>query len=340
VKPTLTVPAKRRPQRVLEVRVTSPLIFWISCKRLLARFGKLLCLGAVVALAAWGIWTGVQRVFHRNPDFRLQVIDLNPNNVIDEAGVAREIGLDLTRQPGLFQIDMAEAQRRLAALPAVTGVALERHLPGTLVVRVETRRPVAWVSCPAQGLASERRVGCLLADRSAILYPCPESQFSLAKELPVIELAPGDQGVPEPGDEVVRPDLGHCLALLSALEREDPDGVLRVETVSKPNEWSLRAVLHGGTEATFALGDHPRQIGNLCIALRHAAASGRTLATINLIPRHNIPFTVRGEETIPRAVPIEEGEIPRAVPVELPEEAAVQPSQGPARRDRRTAARN
>ena len=54
----------------------------------------------------WGVWRGIQHAFYKNPDFRLQVIDLNANPVIDELGVAAAAGIDLTANPSLFDINV------------------------------------------------------------------------------------------------------------------------------------------------------------------------------------------------------------------------------------------
>ena len=61
-----------------------------------------------------------------------------------------------------------------------------------------------------------------------------------------------------------------------------------------------------GTSATFGFGDHDRQIESLRAALDHAGEKGYVIDTINLIPKYNIPITLRGEPAAPKAVPVAE----------------------------------
>ena len=74
-------------RNVLEVRVMSPRIAWFGLLRFFAVLAKLACLAAVLTGIGWGVWRGIHHAFYQNPDFRLRVIDLNPNPVIDEPGL-------------------------------------------------------------------------------------------------------------------------------------------------------------------------------------------------------------------------------------------------------------
>lgn len=293
------------PSKVLQVRVMSPRIAWFGFLRFSAFMAKVACVLALLGGLGWGAWRGVQHAFYRNPDFRLQSLDLNENPVIDELGVATAIGIDLTSGVNLFEIDVAAAADTLRALPALTDVHIERHLPGTLVVRVAPRTPRAWISCPQAGRVASRRAGGLLVDGLGVAYPCPERQLEDAEDLPIIELPASPEHPLEAGTRVTQPELARCLRLLDASLREDPSAGRWIESIGQANAWSLRLVTRGGTVATFALGDHERQINNLRAALEHAADRGEAIETIHLIPKHNIPITVRESRAVPRAIPVE-----------------------------------
>lgn len=130
--------------RVLEVRVLSPRIAWFSFLKILGKLTKLACILAVITGIGWSVWQGIQRAFYENPDFRLQLIDLNTNPVIDEVGVVEAAGIDLTAS--LFEIDVTAVAEKLKALPAIADARAERHLPGKLLVRITPRLPQAWIS--------------------------------------------------------------------------------------------------------------------------------------------------------------------------------------------------
>ena len=207
---------------VLEVRVMSPRIAWFGFLKMMARITKVACVLAVVVAAGWGIWRGIQHAFYKNPDFRLQVIELNRNPVIDEIGVTVVAGIDLTANPSLFDIDVEDAAQALSELPEISEARVERHLPGTLVVHVVPRYPKAWIACPDAGYPGARETGAMLVDYDGIAYPCPPLQFESAKNLPVIHLPVSAEHAIRSGEKIRQLELGHCFRLLDSARDADP----------------------------------------------------------------------------------------------------------------------
>lgn len=304
IKRRTSKPRRRTRAQLLEVRVMSPRIAWFGLLRFFGRVAKFACLLAVISGLGWGVWQGIERAFYQNPDFRLQVIDLNENPVIDELGLAEATAIDLTAS--LFDIDVEQVMKKLLALPEISAAHAERHLPGTLVVRVTAREPRAWISCPESRLPAPRQVGAMLVDTDGVAYPCPPLQLESALSLPAIQLPHSADKPIRAGQPVSHPELQHCFRLLDSATAEDPESIQWIDMVKQVNEWSLLILTRDGTSATFGLGDHPRQIQNLRVAMDHSSQKGYAIDTINLIPKHNIPITVRGEVAIPRAIPVPE----------------------------------
>jgi hypothetical protein len=286
---------------VLEVRVMSPRIAWLGMLSFLGVLFKVACVVAVLIGIGWGVWRGVQHAFYQNPDFRLQIIDLNPNPVLDELSLADAIGINLMAGPSLFEIDVDEAADRLAKIDGVLTAHVERHLPGSLMVRVYARTPKAWISMQGEDTAGVRRVGGLLVDDSGVAYPCPERQFPTAAALPVMELPQTPHETIAMGEKVNHPSLKYGFMLLASAVTADPEAPQWIEVVRQINDWSLELVTRCGTRATFGLGDHARQMDSLRAALDHASEKGYEIETINLIPKYNIPITVRNGE-VSRAI--------------------------------------
>lgn len=310
----------RKPSSILEVRVSSPRLVWLGFCGILARAIKLGFLLAVIAALGWAGHQGYKRVVLDNPDFQLRVIDLNDNPVIDERGLVELTGLDLTSN--ITRVDSAGMTETLLDQPAITDARIERHMPDTLVVRVTTREPRAWIAMPGGGLPAERAVGGLLIDADFVPYPCPELQLEEALALPII-LLNEESGQPiKPGRPLRHETLRQCARLLDNAVEHTPELVATLDTLDQPNPWSVRAVTRDGTEAVFGLRDHPRQLVRLRAALAHAGRNSRELATINLIPRENIPITLKSDSAPP----------PRAIPVEEPPVSAAD-----VRQDRRAA---
>ncbi|MGL4399023.1 MAG: cell division protein FtsQ/DivIB, partial [Luteolibacter sp.] len=296
---------RRHPRsKVLEVRVMSPRIAWLRFLGVLGGLTKYALVLAVVTGIGWGVWQGIQRAFYKNPDFQLKIIDLNANPAIDEASLAEMIGI--SPPPSLFDIDVAGVTEQLKALPGIAEARAERHLPGTLMVRVVARTPRAWISSPEAGLPPERRSGGLLVDQAGVAYPCPDLQLEAAKKLPMILLPRSEKFPIISGQPVRHPEFAHCCRLLDSAAKADPESLQWIDSVKQVNAWSLLLVTRQGTSSTFGLGDHERQIHSLRMAMEHSNQKGYSIATINLIPKHNIPITLRDESPAPRAIPVAE----------------------------------
>jgi hypothetical protein len=277
----------------------SPRIAWYGFLKFGGRLAKLVGILAVLTGLGWSGWLGVQHAFHQNPDFRLQVIDLNANPVIDELGLVQATGIGLSTS--LFTIDVDEVIRKLKARPEIADAHAERHLPGTLVVRVLARTPQAWICGPQAVLSQVRRSGAMLVDHRGIAYPCPEMQLESALKLPTIQLPASEKYPIVAGQHLGHPELAHCFRLLASACEADAEAIHWIESVKQVNEWSLLLVTRQGTAATFGLGDHERQIHNLNAAMDNANQKGYSIDTINLIPKHNIPITLHTETTAPPA---------------------------------------
>ncbi len=299
-----THPRRRSRSKVLEVRVMSPRIAWFGFLNFSTGIFKFCAILSVLAGIGWGVWQGVQRAFYQNPDFSLHVIDLNPNPVIDEVGLAAIIGIDPV--PNIFAIDVDGLTSTLKGMPSVADAAVERHLPGKLQVRITPRVPRAWISCLGSGFPASRLAGSLLVDLSGIAYPCTESGLPAAAKLPIIHLPASAEHPITVGHPVSHPELGHCFRLLDSACEADPNAADWIDSIQQANAWSIQLVTRQGATATFGLGDHDRQIQNLRAAMDHSNQKGYLIETINLIPKHNIPITTHSEPVIPRAVPVKE----------------------------------
>jgi len=100
------------------------------------------------------------------------------------------------------------------------------------------------------------------------------------------------------------PEYRRCTYLLNSFRDIFPNDLQIIETVYQINPWSINLTTRSKTTATFGLDDHNRQLEYFSQALHHAQKKGYEIETINLIPKQNIPITIRGEEAPPRAIPV------------------------------------
>ncbi len=296
--------SSRRKVRTLSADVISPRIAWFAFLGILGKTLKLAALVLVLCAAGFGIHLAIQKTFRENPDFRLQAIQLNENSVFDEVGLAEALSLDLSGN--IFGFDLHTLERKLLEYPAISEAKISRVLPGTLDVKLKTREPIAWIAGPSTANELERVAGALVIDKDNFAYPCPPGQLGLASSLPFILLSEMPKDGIQESTVLDSPGLNHCRHLLDAISEKFPGDLASIESISQKNKWSLNLETRDGTQATFGLGDHQRQLEYLRKGLYHAHREGYEIDTINLIPRQNVPITLRGDPAPPRAIVVQE----------------------------------
>jgi cell division septal protein FtsQ len=309
---------KRRTSRVshrrqvieLQAHVMSPRIAWFGLLKSFRKLAKFAFILALIGGAVWGVRLGIRRGLVENKEFRLQAIKLTPNPAIDQRDLVRIAGIDINGS--LFECDAAEIESRLRALPALSSASVRREFPGTLVAEVTAREPHAWIASPAHGIgARDPRTG-LLVDRSGFAFACPPALLARASKLPVFHLGEGGEE-PAAGRKVVHPEFDRLMALYQVACQALPGAPEWIESFRQNRKWSLQLVSRDGIEASFGLGDHPRQMADLKAVLDHARSKDQQIASIELIPERNLPVILRGEG-VPRAILVDEPEAAPALP--------------------------
>jgi len=314
---------KRRTSKVdrkqhiqLQARVVSPRIVWFSFVKACSKGMWLIVALAVLGVAIWGGRVALQRWVFKNPEFRLQVIQLTPNTAIDEERLVQVAHIDINGT--LFDCHLSAIEKTLRAMPEISSAQVKREFPGTLIVKVVARQPVVWVSCPlaADPVLPRDPESGLLVDASGIAYPCPPGQLDAAMNLPVIEVGADVAGA-QPlaaGQKVVNAEFDRAMALRGVAAAASPDAMGWIDTIRQSRVWSLEVVGRDGMQATFGLGDHERQMQDLLTAIGHARSTNQPIASINLIPRNCLPMYLR-DENLPKTVSLTEDPAPASAPV-------------------------
>ncbi|HEU4632258.1 MAG TPA: FtsQ-type POTRA domain-containing protein [Gemmatimonadaceae bacterium] len=182
----------------------------------------------VVGLIAWGLALGVllsvpwwgRPTLQRLDFFHVRAVEVVGARYLDPVEVVRRLAVDTLHS---VWDELAPLEARVAAHPQVEAVSIERKLPGTLVVRVRERLPVAFVAS-ADGLRALDAAGRRL----------PIDPARTAVDLPVVGSA----------DTTL-------LALLGELREEDPALYRRISEVRRV----------GGDELLFRLYDRTVRTG-------------------------------------------------------------------------------
>jgi len=106
-------------------------------KRMLRGFGALLLATAAVGSPWWG-----PRALSQLDFFHVRRVEFDGIRYSRAADLVRALGVDTTQSVWQSLPDLA---RRIAAHPLVAAAGVERRLPGTLVVHVVEREPIALV---------------------------------------------------------------------------------------------------------------------------------------------------------------------------------------------------
>ncbi|HEX9653009.1 MAG TPA: FtsQ-type POTRA domain-containing protein, partial [bacterium] len=80
-------------------------------------------------------WAKTQSVF------KFETIAVEGNHFVSDAEVKQLAKLDSERS--LFEIDLAAVEKRVAKHQLIKGVNVSRRLPGTMVIKILERQPLA-----------------------------------------------------------------------------------------------------------------------------------------------------------------------------------------------------
>jgi cell division protein FtsQ len=124
-------------------------------EQLLYGFGRWLIFGvaAILAIALLsGIFVGLRHLlFYRNPNFQLRSVELNIYGDLKREQVREKLS-NMGIAPGtanIFAVDLGELRRELEQWHVlVKRVTVSRRLPGTLIIDLYERHPVAQLLAP------------------------------------------------------------------------------------------------------------------------------------------------------------------------------------------------
>ena len=199
-------------------------------------------------------------------------------------------------KPGvnLFRLDLDQANKRLAALPEVRSVSIERRLPDTIEVGIQRRQPFFLVTQPGEGGGDDLQVSetfvpgkSFLCDREGVLMqPCRLSDEFL--HLPVLT-GVGAASMAA-GKRLEGNRFESAMALVEALS-VIPEESFRISSVDVTKPYAIVVTDGSNAHFTFGTSDLPGQMDRLRKLLAHCQETGRKIETANLMLQRNTPVT-------------------------------------------------
>jgi len=270
-----------KTQGLLEVKVRSEMAVRQRNRVLLMWICKITLAALMVGGGIYGGRELVNRLFLKNPEYNLAVVEIND----DGSALTREVILSTTKLKlgqNIFSFSLSKAREELLALPQVENVELQRALPNKIIVEIVERRPVAWLA-EAKTADPSTSENSLLIDSKGVLFK-PKRQLPEYLRLPAIYGAPVENYLP--GDTVNSPEV--CAALQLVQKNSDANR-FRLQSIDLSRGYCLIATDSRRAKITFGLDDIGRQLDRLGAVLDYAAAQGKEIRTVNLMVEKNIP---------------------------------------------------
>ena len=231
----------------------------------------------------------VVEAFWNNARFHLKDIAVKTEGPLSKSAIAAASGLK--EGDHMLMISLRAVKDRLETLPEVQAAKITRNFPGTIVLDVTQRMPVAWLECPDKSVvAKASNFGCLLDD-SGIVVPCDHTPNAAERKLPVVRV-----------DKLTRIALGKkvespsALSALTLLRLHREDATLKKLVLSKVDAsraHALTADYASGLTVTFpATTNIEKETLRLDATLAEANKRHWKLSTVNLLPEHNVPVTI------------------------------------------------
>lgn len=264
-----------------------------------------------MALLALGN-VAVQENLFQNPRFSLRQVFVDTEGMLSPLQLTRATGLK--EGENLLTVNLRDVRERLERLPAVKSAVVQRDYDGRLTVKVQQRKPVAWVKCERLHWIPKRVGQSLVADADGIAIPV-ETITAELDALPVITDESIDQIAN--GAPIVAARFIASLKLLGMLRARQDSGGEPIKSITVANKFALVAGFASGARVTFAYDDVEPQMRRYDQFYAAARQKKWDIDTLNLVAEHNTPATFRVSSLAapPAAIPVvasENGPRPRA----------------------------
>ncbi|MBS0656986.1 MAG: FtsQ-type POTRA domain-containing protein [Verrucomicrobia bacterium] len=264
-------------------------------------FLTLVSLGLLIG-AIFGSLHIYDRYFVGNPAYELKVVDVRTDGALPRESIIKAAGLQLGIN--LFRVNLAEISRRLEQLPQVEKVALKKIFPGTVLIEIVERRPIAWALPLGSQETREQAAGnpaSLFVDAKGTLMhirqPAPEHvALPIIRGCPSTELRPGAQ---------LRAEAPlAALAWLSVYKDSGSMARFAAQEIDISRGYALIVTDRTGLAVTFGVegygvepASYAEQLARLDTILQECERSGQRPASINLMVARNTPVILSADVT-------------------------------------------
>ncbi|MGB7062994.1 MAG: FtsQ-type POTRA domain-containing protein [Candidatus Zixiibacteriota bacterium] len=202
------------------------------------------------------IFSGAYIYACHSSHFHVSEIKIRGNNRVS----AEEITEKLKACPdeNIFRLDLDQVENKLKEDIRLKEVRVERRLPGCILVEVEEKTPVLWVSLPVRPTDSDHGGFYGLSIDQEII---PLNQKDLTDDLPIVSGVqinkgePGSNPMPEPYHRWPNPKVERALEFYRCVTRIDPASPELLAELNVDDALNVTLYLLPGTRVMMGHGD-------------------------------------------------------------------------------------
>lgn len=299
-------PANRRLGRehVLEVKLRASKVRAARARMAAVSLGSCFAvlLGGYLGYRAM-CWALDEYVYD-NQTFVIQEVDIQTDGIIAVDQLRRWTGIK--PNANLLALDLALVERNLKLVSAIESVAIERVPPHTLRIRVFEREPIAQINLPRPRNGGGVELLPFHVDpKGYVMLPVAGAHQLVPgsrqfEQLPVLSgINPNEA---QPGRRLESAQVQAALQLILSFDRSPMAGLADLRRIDVSSPEVLLVSTGQGSEVTFALKEHERQLARWREVFEAGQRAGKTLASLDLAVSNNIPARWVDATAVPQPI--------------------------------------
>jgi cell division septal protein FtsQ len=195
----------------------------------------------------------------------------------------------------LLALDIAKVKRDLEMIPRIQSASVDRLLPGTLLIKVVEREPMAQVNVPrprAQVAGIDLQTYHLDPD-GYVMMPLELHQRSVMpaqNDLQLPTVSGLDPNQVQPGRRIQNPQLQAAMRLLKFFDHSPMAGLVEIKKIDVANPDILVVVTTQGSEINFGLNEPEQQIRRWRVIHEVSQKQGKAIASLDLGVTNSLPL--------------------------------------------------
>jgi len=273
---------QRRQQHLLDVKVRSRKATEQRNQALLLWGCRLLVVGALTVALLIGGRAALRKFLWQNKEFQISEIQVNIDGSLTRDEILKSSRIQMGEN--IFAVKLSEAHDRLARLPQVEHVEIQRGLPNRISIDVEERHPVAWITSADAETAVTSSDGLLVDAEGTVMRA-----GRMLPEYLRLPLICGVQSANLADGQTV--DLPELHAAIELLELNGDNARLRIRNIDLSKGYCLMVNSDGFGPYTFPLDHLSDELERFNIVYDNAAKQSLQIQTVNLLVQRNLPVT-------------------------------------------------